>query len=372
MNNIFKIAAMYIAAILSLTLYANAKTFKEKATIKDPVLTQKWCSVSAEELKDTYKTNYIVKLTDGQTKQYAALRFLAEDYDAIKTRIQEILAVDAKNQKLINALRAYYVTNSKAKTAYSKFSKIAFEKEADAKEFVQQYGGDIRDFDFTLYLAIKDLELDREFLKAKKEKRYQKGEKIYERLCEKFDPSQYDTLLDLKTDIDTKKRCGRLSSDNLQTVSLYLWEVKRFGDLEQNKNVMKVPQDAKCPVCGMFVFKYPKWAAKIVTQEHTYYFDGVKDLMKFYFNPSKFESAHKLEDFKEIRVTDYYTQKEIDGKKAFYVLHSNVFGPMGNEPIPFEKEEDAKTFLKEHYGKTMLKFDEMTETEVYGLEKLDN
>lgn len=368
MNNMLKIAAIYIAAVLLLTLSANAKTFKEKATIKDPVLTQKWCSVSAEELSDTYKTNYIAKLTDGQTKQYAALRFLAEDYDAIKARIKEILVVDAKSQKFVNALTAHYVTNSKAKTTYSKFSKIAFENEADAKEFVQQYGGDIRNFDFTLYLAIKDLELDREFFKAKKKKLYKKGEKIFERLCEKFDPNQYASLLDLKVDIDEKKRCGRLSADNLQTVSLYLWEVKRFGDLKQNKNVMKVPDKAKCPVCGMFVSKYPKWAAKIVTEEHTHYFDGVKDLMKFYFAPSKFGSTHKTEEFKEIKVTDYYTQNEIDGKKAFYVLHSNVFGPMGNELIPFETEKDANTFSKEHNGKAVLKFDDITEAKVYELD----
>ena len=39
---------------------------------------------------------------------------------------------------------------------------------------------------------------------------------------------------------------------------------------------------AKCPVCGMFVNKYPKWTAVIETSDGTnYYFDGVKDMMKF-------------------------------------------------------------------------------------------
>lgn len=364
----FRVAAVFTAATLLFTLSLGAKTFKERVTGKSPVLVQKWCSVSAEELADTYKTNYMAKLTDGQTKQYAALRFLAEDYDAIKTRIKELLVVDAKHEKFVNALTAYYVVNSKAKTTYSKFSKIAFEDEADAKDFVKEFGGDIRDFDFTLYLAIKDLDLDREFFKTKQEKLYKKGEKIFEKLCEKFDPNQYGSLLDLKMDIDKKKRCGRLSADNLHTVSVYLWEVKRFGDLVQNKNIMQVPDKAKCPVCGMFVSKYPKWAAKIVTKGHTHYFDGVKDLMKFYFAPSKFGSSHTTEEFEEIRVTDYYTQNEIDGKKAFYVAHSNVFGPMGNELIPFENEKDANVFLKEHNGKAVLRFNEITEAKVYELD----
>jgi len=32
---------------------------------------------------------------------------------------------------------------------------------------------------------------------------------------------------------------------------------------------------------------------------------------------------------------------------------------MGHEPIPFQKEEDAKTFLKEHKGKRILRFQDI-------------
>ena len=33
---------------------------------------------------------------------------------------------------------------------------------------------------------------------------------------------------------------------------------------------------------------------------------------------------------------------------------------MGNELIPFASEEDAKTFAKDHGGKQIVKFDEIT------------
>ena len=41
----------------------------------------------------------------------------------------------------------------------------------------------------------------------------------------------------------------------------------------------------KCPVCGMFVYKYPDWTAEIIFEEGAvFYFDGAKDFFKFYFN----------------------------------------------------------------------------------------
>jgi nitrous oxide reductase accessory protein NosL len=68
-------------------------------------------------------------------------------------------------------------------------------------------------------------------------------------------------------------------------------------------------------------------------------------------------------------VSDYYTQDAIDGKKAFYVIGSDVYGPMGNEFIPFISLEDAKTFKEDHLGVEILSFDEITEEKVYKLDE---
>jgi nitrous oxide reductase accessory protein NosL len=113
-----------------------------------------------------------------------------------------------------------------------------------------------------------------------------------------------------------------------------------------------VPKDAKCPVCGMFVAKYPKWAAEVKADNHSHYFDGVKDMMKWYFSKNK--------DLKNIYVTDYYTTNKIDAKTAFYVIGSNVYGPMGNELIPFNSKEKAKKFKRNHVAKKIIKFDQIT------------
>ena len=118
---------------------------------------------------------------------------------------------------------------------------------------------------------------------------------------------------------------------------------------------------AKCPVCGMFVAKYPKWVAKIRFMKKDHYFDGVKDMMKFIFD--------KNQNFKNIQVTDYYTTTGIKARDAFYVIGSNVYGPMGNELIPFSSMNKAKEFKQNHYGTQILTFEKITKELTYSLDK---
>jgi nitrous oxide reductase accessory protein NosL len=129
------------------------------------------------------------------------------------------------------------------------------------------------------------------------------------------------------------------------------------------KPIKPAPRD-KCPVCGMFVAKYPDWVAEILFKDGTYaVFDGVKDMFKYYFQMEKYHPAKKRSDIDSIYVTDYYRLVFVDGYGAVYVLGSDVYGPMGKELIPLEKEADAKEFLKDHRGKSFLRFREIT-TEV--------
>jgi len=116
------------------------------------------------------------------------------------------------------------------------------------------------------------------------------------------------------------------------------------------------PRD-RCPVCGMFVAKYPDFLSIITFRDGGHvFFDGVKDMMKYYFNLDRNNPGKRIEDIVRIRVKDYYTLSLIDGSKAFYVSGSEVYGPMGRELIPFEKKEDAEEFLRDHGGKAVFAF----------------
>ena len=120
------------------------------------------------------------------------------------------------------------------------------------------------------------------------------------------------------------------------------------------------PSD-KCPVCGMFVAKYPDFAGQVVFRDGVvYFFDGAKDLFKYYLNLATYSPRRKQQDIAAIFVTSYYSLAPIDGRKAWYVSGSDVFGPMGRELVPFENEAEAREFKTDHKGKAVLKFPEVT------------
>lgn len=111
----------------------------------------------------------------------------------------------------------------------------------------------------------------------------------------------------------------------------------------------------------MFVAKYPDWVAEIIFPGgDVVFFDGAKDLFKYYFKMGKYDSQRSLEEIAAIFVTEYYDLKLIDAHKAFYVVGSNVYGPMGHELIPFASSADAKEFMKDHQGKKIVRFKEIS------------
>lgn len=116
-----------------------------------------------------------------------------------------------------------------------------------------------------------------------------------------------------------------------------------------------------CPVCGMFVAKYPDWIATVLYRDgHAHHFDGAKDLFKYFLDLPKWAPGHRGEDISHIGVTEYYGVTRIDARRAWYVIGSDVLGPMGHELIPLQAQEDAEDFLRDHAGKHILRFDDVT------------
>jgi copper chaperone NosL len=154
----------------------------------------------------------------------------------------------------------------------------------------------------------------------------------------------------------------------LQIVLLLIYLAASSSWAEEKKAVKPSPKD-KCPVCGMFVAKYPDWVTTIRFRDGSMiFFDGAKDMFKYYFDPKKYASSKKLSDIDTIQVTNYYDLTLVNGFDAFYVVGSDVYGPMGRELIPFAKEEDAKEFMKDHKGQIMLRFKEITDEKIKGLD----
>ena len=120
------------------------------------------------------------------------------------------------------------------------------------------------------------------------------------------------------------------------------------------------PKDT-CPVCGMFVSLYPDWAATALYKDgHAHHFDGAKDLFKYLLNLPKYAPGHSRDDIAAIGVTDYYGVTRMDARAAWYVIGSDTLGPMGHELVPLKTQAEAEEFLKDHHGKRILRFDDVT------------
>ena len=215
---------------------------------------------------------------------------------------------------------------------------------------------------FAFLLSTITLSAYPEISNAIKEKKiYPMGEKVYSKKCKRIDPSVYKSYESMQEKILSDKLCKPLNQKYFEAVSLYLWDTKRDSKIEKKFRDIVVEKGEKCPVCGMFIYKYPKWATQIFYGDKHYSFDGIKDMFKYYFD--------NKEGISEMLILDWYTQKTIDATRAFYVIGSDTYGPMGHELIGFKDEADAKTFYMDHRGKKVIRFEDVTKEIVYKLDE---
>jgi nitrous oxide reductase accessory protein NosL len=194
-----------------------------------------------------------------------------------------------------------------------------------------------------------------------------KGKNIAHLMCDEsllpFGKTSSDEII---ATIKKFKACKRLSASNMKALAYF---VQHASKQHTSTKHIAVPTDAKCPVCGMFVAKYPKWSAMMVVDGKKLYFDGVKDMMKYYIFDGDF--VYDRAKIKHMWVSDYYTLDRIDAKSAYYVIDSNVYGPMGNELIPFATQKSAEDFLSQHHGKKIVRFEDISAKMVLKLDGID-
>ncbi len=127
---------------------------------------------------------------------------------------------------------------------------------------------------------------------------------------------------------------------------------------------MDFNKDTTCLVRHFKVYKEPKWVAKIELRNgKKVFFSSPKSMFEFYFQPGKwFDVGVKSEDdFKDILVTDFETLKPVKAKGAFYIYGANITGPAGDDLIAFDSYAAAEKFSKEHNGKRILGFRDVSD-----------
>lgn len=147
---------------------------------------------------------------------------------------------------------------------------------------------------------------------------------------------------------------------NLLVIILLIFIVnscEKKNNLEKTDDIKNTiaKEEHRCANCGMYTDKYPNWEQKVISEDKgTMYFDGARCMFKILL-----DSTAAPKNIKGILVKDYYTLEYIDGENAFYVIGSDVLGPMGNELIPFKTKESAEEFLTDHHGEKIVLFDEV-------------
>jgi len=121
----------------------------------------------------------------------------------------------------------------------------------------------------------------------------------------------------------------------------------------------------RCVNCGMYTSMYQKWEAIVkIKDKDNLHFCAPRCMFKVLLDTSA-----TPENIESIMVKDYYDLNLIDAQKAYYVLGSDVLGPMGNDLIPFKNSTSAEQFFKEHKGSKILQFDEVTMETIKSLMK---
>ncbi len=155
------------------------------------------------------------------------------------------------------------------------------------------------------------------------------------------------------------------SKSMLVLLALIFWAGISLGD-----EPPEIKKTDRCPVCGMFVHKYPKWVALITFVDgSSYFYDGAKDMFKHLFDVPKYTPGKSAGNIKDVYVTDYYEVELIPAKTALYVTGSDVLGPMGHELLPFKDREAAQEFLEDHKGKSILRFQDVTPAIIESLDR---
>jgi nitrous oxide reductase accessory protein NosL len=117
----------------------------------------------------------------------------------------------------------------------------------------------------------------------------------------------------------------------------------------------KIESHKKCPLCGMYPARYPKFNCQIVFKDGGYEaFDSAIGLLVYLHFPDK--TGIKLKPVAGIYFKDYLKEGWLEADKAFFVTGSEIRGPMGVQFLPVDSEQAAEELKKQAKGKDIIHF----------------
>jgi hypothetical protein len=112
-----------------------------------------------------------------------------------------------------------------------------------------------------------------------------------------------------------------------------------------------VAQSLRCAHCGMHVDPAGAFTAGATESGHAIAFDSNKCLLRYRIDHASISGAW---------VTDYYGRTHVALESAFFVIGSDVNGPMGPDLVAHGERANAERFLRDHHGTALHPFSEIT------------
>jgi len=116
-----------------------------------------------------------------------------------------------------------------------------------------------------------------------------------------------------------------------------------------------VPDNARCPVCGMYPARSPDWAAQVIfSNGDVQFFDSPLSLFMYLAHVERYSPGRHAGEIVARYVTDVTSRTWISAEKSFFVHGSTARGPMraGNLPA-FASLETATGFAAQRGGKVL-------------------
>ncbi len=107
----------------------------------------------------------------------------------------------------------------------------------------------------------------------------------------------------------------------------------------------------RCALCGMRIDPRSGWRAGATLNSRTLVFDTPKCLFRY---------RHREGELRDAWVIEYYAQERRNAADLFYVLGSDLMGPMGRDLVPVQGREAAEALRRDHQGQRVLSFAEVT------------
>lgn len=114
----------------------------------------------------------------------------------------------------------------------------------------------------------------------------------------------------------------------------------------------EVPPEARCPVCGMFPARYPRWAAQVIfANGDVQYLDSPLSLFLYLQQVPRYTTGQSTASIVASYVTDLETGAWITSEQAWYVHGSGQMGPMRSGNLPaFTTVDQARAFAARQGG----------------------